>query len=72
MTNYFSGVEHEDVSKVMDSFFDMDRIAVGERSCTHYISKLIRPRMLLKILVVATKSPGGVKQICAAWPLAEG
>ena len=47
----------------MNSFFDLDQIGPIERSWAHYVFNLIRCRRPFKILIVATKSPGGAKMI---------
>ena len=45
----------------MDSFFDLDQISLIGRPCGHYIFNPISSGRILKVLNVATKSPGGAK-----------
>ena len=57
---FFWGDENEDFLKVMNSFFDLDENAVMQTPCGRYTHDLICCRRLFNILIVATKSAGGV------------
>ena len=61
MTNTFFCVENEDFSNSMNSFFDLDQIGLIGRLCVNYVFKLICCRRIFKVVIVATKSPGGAQ-----------
>ena len=62
----FFWAENKDFSKVMNSFFDWDQLALIERACAHYTLNLICSRRIFKILIGATKSSEGVNILSTA------